>query len=138
MIVEVVCILLCISLLLYIDSKRPEGYPPGLLNMLKYFILYTSFFLQLKYSILGPQWLPVVGNLWYFKKALKSCGYIHLVWQELHETYGNVVGLRLGRDLVVTAFGPEAVREVLTRDELNGRPDGYFFRMRTFGKRLGA
>lgn len=81
--------------------------------------------------------MPVVGNLWYFKKALKSCGYIHLVWQELHESYGNVVGLRIGRDLIVTVFGPDAVREVLTREELNGRPDGYFFRMRTFGKRLG-
>lgn len=79
-----------------------------------------------------------MGNLWYFKQALKTCGYIHLVWQDLHEIYGNVVGLRLGRDLVVTVFGPEAVREVLTREELNGRPDGYFFRMRTFGKRLGT
>lgn len=134
MFAEIVCVLLCILLLLYIDSKRPIGYPPGLQKSdIRVLAINSNDHIYL----LGPKWLPVVGNLWYFKKALKSCGYIHLVWQELHETYGNVVGLRLGRDLVVTAFGPEAVREVLTREELNGRPDGYFFRMRTFGKRLG-
>lgn len=68
---------------------------------------------------------------------MKKFGYIHLVWQNLHEQYGNVVGLRLGRNLVVTAFGPRAIQEVFTREEFNGRPDGFFFRMRTFGKRLG-
>lgn len=31
----------------------------------------------------------------------------------------------------------DAIREVYTRDELNGRPDGFFFRVRTFEKRLG-
>lgn len=60
-----------------------------------------------------------------------------MVWQELSEVYGNVVGLKLGRVLVVTTFGPEAVKEVLSREEFNGRPDGFFFRLRTFGKRLG-
>lgn len=60
-----------------------------------------------------------------------------MVWQELSEKYGNLVGLRLGRDLVVTAFGATAVKEILTREEFNGRPDGFFFRLRTFGKRLG-
>lgn len=38
---------------------------------------------------------------------------------------------------MVTVSGPAAVREVLTRDEFDGRPDGFFFRLRTFGKRLG-
>lgn len=31
----------------------------------------------------------------------------------------------------------DAIREVYTRDELNGRPNGFFFRVRTFEKRLG-
>lgn len=47
------------------------------------------------------------------------------------------MGLRLGRNLVVTVSGVDAVKEVLTRDEFDGRPDGFFFRLRTFGKRLG-
>lgn len=38
---------------------------------------------------------------------------------------------------MVTVSGAAAVREVLTRDEFDGRPDGFFFRLRTFGKRLG-
>lgn len=32
----------------------------------------------------------------------------------------------------------EAIKEVYTREELNGRPDGFFFRVRTFEKRLGV
>ncbi|KAI7815650.1 cytochrome p450 [Rhyzopertha dominica] len=98
---------------LYFDTRKPQGYPPG------------------------PRWLPFFGNFIYFRRRLRSLGYNHLVWQELSEKYGNLVGLRLGRDLVVTAFGATAVKEILTREEFNGRPDGFFFRLRTFGKRLG-
>lgn len=47
------------------------------------------------------------------------------------------MGLKLGRNKVVCVFGAEAVKEILNREEFDGRPDGFFFRMRTFGKRLG-
>lgn len=85
----------------------------------------------------GPKWLPLVGNFPYFRKRLSILGYHHLVWAELTEIFGNVVGLKMGRNLVCTVSGSEAINEVLTRSEFDGRPDGYFFRMRTFGKRLG-
>ncbi|KAJ8930071.1 hypothetical protein NQ314_017178 [Rhamnusium bicolor] len=85
----------------------------------------------------GPAFLPVVGNYTYYRKRLKALGYHHLVWRELSEVYGHIVGLKLGRNLVVTVFGAEAVREVLSREDFDGRPDGFFFRLRTFGKRLG-
>ncbi|KAH1010291.1 hypothetical protein HUJ05_004608 [Dendroctonus ponderosae] len=45
--------------------------------------------------------------------------------------------LKGSRSLVVTVSGPAAIKEVLTRAEFDGRPDGFFFRLRTFGKRLG-
>lgn len=88
-------------------------------------------------NILGPKWLPICGNFTQYKKKLKLLGYHHLVWQELSEVYGDIVGLKMGRNLVVTVFGAEGVKEVLTREDFDGRPDGYFFRLRTFGKRLG-
>lgn len=89
------------------------------------------------FCLLGPKWWPIVGNLVQFHQKRKSLGYIHLAWENLRETYGNIVGTRIGRDYIVTVFGAEIVKEVLTREEFNGRPDGFFFRMRTFGKRLG-
>lgn len=73
----------------------------------------------------------------FFRKRLAKLGYHHLVWAELAQKYGSVVGLRLGRNYVITVSGAAAVREVLMRDEFDGRPDGFFFRLRTFGKRLG-
>lgn len=86
---------------------------------------------------IGPPWLPIVGNLLEFRRKLSFIGYHHLVWKEFSEEYGKVVGLKMGRNLVVAVFGAEAVKEILTREEFDGRPDGFFFRLRTFGKRLG-
>ena len=81
--------------------------------------------------------MPVVGNYFWFRQQKLSLGYYHLVWASLSTKYGPVVGLRLGRDCVVTVSGYDAIRDVLLRDEFDGRPDGFFFRLRTFGKRLG-
>ncbi|XP_019871649.1 methyl farnesoate epoxidase-like [Aethina tumida] len=112
--ISIICFVISIIvLILFIDTIRPNKFPPG------------------------PKWLPICGNFTQYKKKLKLLGYHHLVWQELSEVYGDIVGLKMGRNLVVTVFGAEGVKEVLTREDFDGRPDGYFFRLRTFGKRLG-
>ncbi|XP_014242400.1 methyl farnesoate epoxidase-like isoform X2 [Cimex lectularius] len=51
--------------------------------------------------------------------------------------YGPITGIRLGRDRLVIATDNKTVREILTRDEFDARPDGFFFRMRSFGQRFG-
>jgi methyl farnesoate epoxidase/farnesoate epoxidase len=78
-----------------------------------------------------------VGNYLWFRQQRKKLGYDHLVWDSLCAKYGPVVGTRLGRSHVVVVSGYDAVRDILLREEFEGRPDGFFFRLRTFGKQLG-
>jgi methyl farnesoate epoxidase/farnesoate epoxidase len=59
------------------------------------------------------------------------------LWHNLTKLYGSVVGLKFFHKYLVIVSSRDAIREVYTRDELNGRPDGFFFRVRTFEKRLG-
>jgi methyl farnesoate epoxidase/farnesoate epoxidase len=78
-----------------------------------------------------------VGSYLWFRQQKKKLGYHHLVWDSLCAKYGPVVGARLGRTHVVVVSGYDAARDILLRDEFEGRPDGFFFRLRTFGKQLG-
>lgn len=52
--------------------------------------------------------------------------------------YGPILGLKLGSQKVVVISTHDLVKKVLLQDEFNGRPDGFFFRVRAFGKRKGA
>ncbi|PSN47976.1 Methyl farnesoate epoxidase, partial [Blattella germanica] len=107
-VVMVVTILLFLLLLVLLDVMKPKGYP------------------------------PVVGSYLWFRQEKSRLAYDHLVWSSLVAQYGPVAGVRLGKDKIVVASGYEAVKEVLLRDEFDGRPDGFFFRVRTFGKKMGV
>ncbi|GBP12912.1 Probable cytochrome P450 305a1 [Eumeta japonica] len=49
----------------------------------------------------------------------------------------QVLGLKLGSELVVVVYGRRNIRRVLTEKEFDGRPDNFFVRLRCFGKRMG-
>lgn len=51
--------------------------------------------------------------------------------------YGAVVGLRVGNNHVVIVSGRKAIKEFYSIDAFNGRPNGFFYRIRTFNQRLG-
>lgn len=85
----------------------------------------------------GPPWLPVLGNWLQFRKYIKQAKFIHLVWQRFAEEYGPLVGLRLGRDRIIIVSDYKLAKDILSREEFEGRPDGFFFRLRSMGKRLG-
>jgi len=70
-------------------------------------------------------------------KLHSKLGYFHLVWAELAKRYGTIVGLKLGGDRIVLCSGYEAVKNVYSREECDGKPDGFVFKIRTYGKKLG-
>lgn len=62
----------------------------------------------------------------------------HLKMESWREKYGPIVGLLLGpRVKAIAVCDPQAVFEVLRREEFQNRPDGKAFRERTLNKRLG-
>nr|C0SPF7.2 RecName: Full=Farnesoate epoxidase; AltName: Full=Cytochrome P450 15C1; AltName: Full=Protein dimolting; Short=mod; Flags: Precursor [Bombyx mori] len=108
-------IVLCFILFFYIISRRHRGlcYPPG------------------------PTPLPIVGNLLSVLWESRKFKCHHLIWQSWSQKYGNLLGLRLGSINVVVVTGIELIREVSNREVFEGRPDGFFYTMRSFGKKLG-
>lgn len=110
------CVLIFISILVFFwrETQRPINYPPG------------------------PSWLPLVGNLLLVKKLHTICGFYHLAWHHLAKKYGPVVGLKAGRQRLIIVSGVEEIRQFYAADEFSGRPDGFFYRLRSFEKRLGV
>ncbi|XP_043804422.1 methyl farnesoate epoxidase-like isoform X2 [Apis laboriosa] len=85
----------------------------------------------------GPKWLPLIGCFLTFRRLKLKHKYAYLAFQELSKTYGPILGLKLGSQKVVVISTHDLVKKVLLQDEFNGRPDGFFFRVRAFGKRKG-
>ncbi|XP_065079380.1 methyl farnesoate epoxidase-like [Ochlerotatus camptorhynchus] len=111
---NVIVVLIFVILFCLRDMRKPIFFPPG------------------------PNWLPLIGSAYEVFNTIKHFKFYHLMWAELTGRYGPIVGLRLGRDRVVIVSGLESIREVYSKDEFDGRPDGFFFRMRSFDKRLGV
>lgn len=79
-----------------------------------------------------------MGNLPELRKLSKRLGGQHLALLELAKMYKtNVLGLKLGNDLVITVFSYATVKHVLTSEEYEGRPDNFFIRLRSMGTRKG-
>lgn len=100
-------------LLAYLDTRKPKNYPPG------------------------PKWLPILGCALELNNLRKKTGYLVNATNELSKKYGPVVGLKVGQDKQVICFSFEAIREMLTEEDISGRPNGFFYRARTWEKRRG-
>ncbi|XP_055608121.1 probable cytochrome P450 305a1 [Uranotaenia lowii] len=86
----------------------------------------------------GPLGLPFVGNSLLVRKLSQQFGGLHGVYQQLSEQFrSKMIGLRLGSERVVAILGYPLAREALTNEDLNGRPDNFFTRLRTMGQRMG-
>lgn len=84
----------------------------------------------------GPKWSPLVGNTPELRREAKRLGGQHLVFEKWMKKYKSpVIGLKLGRELVVVALTYPIVRDVHTNEAFDGRPDNFFLRLRTMGSR---
>lgn len=101
-------------LLAFLDTKKPINYPPG------------------------PCWLPILGSALAVRKLRKKTGYLYTATAELAREYGPVIGLRIGRDRQVIAYGYDAIKQMLSDDDFAGRPMGVFYEARTWGIRRGV
>lgn len=79
----------------------------------------------------------MIGAFPLFRKLHKQKKYIHLVFDELSKIYGPIMGIKLGRQKFIVISGNKLAKKILNDDKFNGRPDGFFFRVRSFGKRIG-
>lgn len=62
----------------------------------------------------------------------------HLAWHNLSLKYGPIVGAKLGGKRVILVSGKELIRDVCNNEAFDGRPDGFFFRVRSFNEKLGV
>ncbi|XP_063701883.1 methyl farnesoate epoxidase-like [Culicoides brevitarsis] len=111
-----------------------------LLNIVLLFSLFVLFCWRDKrpnFFPPGPPWIPIIGNLYLIYELLQEQKFYFRVWNYLAERYGSVVGLKLGTKKLVIVSGKEMIKEFYSNEDFDGRPDGFFYRIRSFDKRLG-
>jgi hypothetical protein len=79
--------------------------------------------------------MPLLGYAPFLRKKKEP---LVKTMQKLAKIYGPVTGFYLGpTQPFISVFGPEAVKEALQNNDLNGRPSSAILRTRTFGESLG-
>lgn len=82
--------------------------------------------------------MPFIGNTYLLAKLTAAKNGQYLAFEELRKRYNSdVIGLKLGREYVVVVFGNTLLTDTFHRNEFQGRPDNFFMRLRTMGRRLG-
>ncbi|KAL4707737.1 hypothetical protein ACJJTC_014918 [Scirpophaga incertulas] len=85
----------------------------------------------------GPRAFPFVGNIIAVLLELRRVKYHHRVWESWSKQYGPILGLRLCSINAVVVFGKDLIKAISSSDVFDGRPDGFVYTLRSFGKKLG-
>lgn len=85
----------------------------------------------------GPKWLPLIGNTRELRMTSKQLNGHHMVYEKWMLDHDSpILGLKLGSEYVVVVLNYSLVRAVHTNSDFDGRPDNFFFRLRTMGQRF--
>ncbi|XP_031356060.1 probable cytochrome P450 305a1 isoform X2 [Photinus pyralis] len=86
----------------------------------------------------GPPWKPFVGSRPDFQRAMEKTGYQHAAFSLLaSEWKTNVLGLKLGNEMVVSVEDFPTIEMVLNSRDYDQRPTNFFFKLRNFGTSKG-
>lgn len=73
------------------------------------------------------------------KRLVDETKFYSHAWCRLADTYGPIVGLKLGTaEPLIIISGRDAVIEMMSRPEFDGRPHGFLYKHRTGGERRGV
>ncbi|XP_037958894.1 probable cytochrome P450 303a1 [Teleopsis dalmanni] len=88
----------------------------------------------------GPKWYPIVGCALQISQLRVRYGTFCKVIDELAKYYVNpygLYGLKIGKDKLVIAYYNDTINEMMTNEDMDGKPDGIFYRTRTFNSKKG-
>lgn len=86
----------------------------------------------------GPKWYPFVGSSNAVRNAAIKHGSQFKGLIALSKEYStDVLGLKLGGELIIVVYGEKNVRQVFTEKTFEGRPNSFFLRLRCLGKKMG-
>ncbi|KAI7815647.1 cytochrome p450 [Rhyzopertha dominica] len=111
--IEIILFAAILFLFAFLDAKKPKNYPPG------------------------PKWLPIIGSMVHVAQERKKHKHLFTATSVMSEDRG-LVGLRLGKELLVVVTGAKVLKEFHTNDDLAGRPTGPFYEDRTWGRKYGV
>ncbi|XP_046977217.1 probable cytochrome P450 305a1 [Vanessa cardui] len=86
----------------------------------------------------GPRWYPFFGcNNILHTRTIKHGSQWKAISEMAKEYSTNVLGLKMGNERVVVVYGEKNIRQVSNDKEFDARPDSFFLRLRSFGRRAG-
>ncbi|GJQ79486.1 hypothetical protein Trydic_g16339 [Trypoxylus dichotomus] len=107
-------VVLVIVGLFFLTTTKPRNYPPG------------------------PKWYPIKGSVDVLRRYVISYGGQHIALGKLAQDFKtNILGLKLGQDLVVVVFKYDTIKYILKSEEFESRPDNLFIRLRSMGTKRG-
>lgn len=112
----IVCFTLVFVIFLYLDCIKPPNFPPG------------------------PKWYPIIGSALQIARARQNTGMLCKAINLIASNYkhNGVIGFKVGKDMTVMAISGESLHEMMSNEDLDGRPTGIFYETRTWGLRRGV